>query len=677
MATQKVQARVAELRKEITFHNHRYYVLDDPVISDAQYDELMRELRRLEEQYPELLTPDSPTQRVGAAPVSELPEVAHAVPMLSLANAFDEEELLAWYRRVQRLLEVDQFDMVCELKVDGLSMALTYEGGRLAQGATRGDGYKGEDVTHSVRTIKSIPLTLMQQAPSRLEARGEVYLPRRDFDRINEERVAEGFPPYANPRNTAAGTVRQLDPRAIASRNLDIIIWGLGYSEDQMPDNHWDTLQHFRDLGFKTNPYNRLVRTPQEVEDYYREWLERREGLDYAADGVVVKVSRFDYQQQLGVVGREPRWAVAYKFPATQAVTRLLDIGINVGRTGSLNPFAILEPVDVGGATVKMATLHNEDDIQRKDIHIGDWVVVERAGEVIPQVVAPVVSRRTGEEQVYTMPTACPTCGTSTVRPEGEAMSRCPNVACPAQQFERVRHFTAAMEMDGVGEKLVLALLRAELVQDGADIYSLTKEDLVQLERMAEKSATNVLLSIERSKARPFSRVLLALGILHVGFEMADLLARHFPSLDRLASAGVEELTTVPGIGPRIAESVAAFFQEERNRQFLDKLRKAGVQLEAKVEERGDGPLTGVQFVVTGRLAALSRSQAETRIKELGGSAGSRVTRKTDFLVVGEDAGSKLDQAQRLGTRFLSEEEFMALLESGILSDSGAPIDAG
>ena len=668
MVSPEIVARVDRLRKEIEHHNYRYYVRDSPEVSDAQYDELMGELRRLEEEHPDLVTPDSPTQRVGAAPVSDLPEVAHPVPMFSLANAFDDAELVAWYRRVQRLLEVDSFDMVCELKVDGLSMALTYESGRLMRGATRGDGTRGEDVTHSIRTIKSVPLTLFNGGPMRLEARGEVYLPRRDFERINEERAAAGLPLYANPRNTAAGTVRQLDPKASAARNLDIIVWGMGYSNNPMPDNQWDTLQRLRELGFRTSPHNRLCHTIEEAADYYRHWVEAKEGLGYAVDGIVVKVSRFDYQQQLGVVGREPRWAIAYKFPATQTVTRLLDIGINVGRTGSLNPFAILEPVNVAGATVKMATLHNEDDIRRKDIRIGDWVIVERAGEVIPQVVGPVVSLRTGQEQVYAMPAACPTCGTPVIRSAGEAMSRCPNVACPAQRFERVKHFAGAMEMDGIGEKLVQALLRDGLIQDGADLYSLTKEALLKLERMADKSASKVLRSIESSKQRPFARVLAALGILHVGGEIAELLASHLRSLDRLGKASVEELTTVPGIGPRIAESVVTFFREERNRQVVEKLQRAGVRLQAEGgAEVVEGPLAGKQFVVTGRLASMSRLQAEARIKSLGGMAGASVTRKTHFLVAGEDPGAKLRQAERLGTLVLAEEEFLTLMETGVV----------
>ena len=671
MASAEIVSRVERLRKEIEHHNYRYYVLDSPEVSDAQYDDLLRDLQRLEAEHPELVTPDSPTQRVGAAPVSDLPEVQHPVPMFSLANAFDDEEMVAWYRRVQRLLEVDSFDMVCELKVDGLSMALTYEGGRLLRGATRGDSARGEDVTHSIRTIKSVPLTLFNGGPMRLEARGEVYLPRRDFERINDERAAAGLPLYANPRNTAAGTVRQLDPKASAARSLDIIIWGMGYSNNHMPDNQWDTLQRLRELGFRTSPHNRLCRTIEEAGDYYRQWLEAKGGLGYAVDGVVVKVSRFDYQQQLGIVGREPRWAIAYKFPATQVVTRLLAIGINVGRTGSLNPFAILEPMNVGGATVKMATLHNEDDIRRKDIRVGDWVVVERAGEVIPQVVGPVVSRRTGQEQVYAMPQACPTCGTPTVKSDGEAMSRCPNVACPAQRFERVKHFAGTMEMDGVGEKLVLALLQAGLIQDGADLYSLAREDLLKLERMADKSAGKVLKSIESSKQHPFTRVLSALGILHVGGEIAELLASHLRSLDRLEKASVEELATVPGIGPRIAESVVAFFREERNRQVVEKLRKAGVRLQAEGGvEVVAGPLAGKQFVVTGRLASMSRPQAQARIKALGGIAGASVTRKTDFLVAGDDPGAKLAQAQRLGTQVLTEEEFLKLLETGVDPES-------
>ena len=661
--------RAEKLRKEINSHNYRYHVLDSPVISDAQYDSLIRELREMEARHPELVTPESPTQRVGAAPAEGFAEVEHPAPLLSLANAFDTEELRAWHRRAQNLLEGATFDMVCELKIDGLAVALTYEGGRLMRGATRGDGYRGEEVTLNLRTIRSIPLTVTGDGyPGRFEVRGEVYLPKSAFERLNQERVAQGEPPYANPRNTAAGSLRQLDPAATASRPLDIFVYGLGYADEgAMPDNHWETLQRFKDLGFKVNQVNVLCHTVEEVEDYYRVWLEKKGELDYNVDGVVVKVNPFTYQQHLGVVGREPRWAIAYKFPATQQVTRLKRIGINVGRTGSLNPYAELEPVNIGGATVKMATLHNEDDIRRKDIRIGDWVVVERAGEVIPQVVAPVVARRTGEEQVFIMPTTCPVCGSKVVRPEGEAMSYCVNTACPAQFAQSLMHFVSrdGMDIEGMGDKLALALIEAGLVRDIGDVYSISREQLLSLERMADKSADNILNSVERSKSRPLANVLVALGIRYVGYETADLLARHFGSTDRLAQATEEELATVPGIGPRIAKSVAAHFRQEENLSIIEKLRKAGVRLvaEATPLERRALPLAGKQLVITGRLASMSRSQAEDRIKELGGAVGSSVSRKTDYLVAGEDAGSKLEQAGKLGTSILDEEGFLRLLE--------------
>ena len=663
--------RVDELRREINHHNYRYHVLSDPVISDAQYDALMRELQALEQQHPELVTPDSPTQRVGAAPADGFAEVRHPVPLLSLGNAFNAEELLAWHRRAQELLDGSTFEMVCELKIDGLAVALTYEDGRLVLGATRGDGLRGEDVTLNLRTIRSIPLVVTgDQVPRRFEVRGEVYFPRSSFQRMNEERIAQGEPPYANPRNTAAGSLRQLDPSATAARPLDIFVYALGHAEDgNMPANHWETLERLKALGFKTNPANALCHTLEEVEEYYQEWLEEKEQLDYGVDGVVVKVNPFSYQQHLGVVGREPRWAIARKFPATQAVTRLLDIGINVGRTGSLNPYAVLEPVNVGGATVKMATLHNEDDIRRKDIRIGDWVTVERAGEVIPQVVAPIVARRTGQEREFSMPERCPACGEPVIRPEREAMTYCINSACSAQFARLLMHFVGrgAMDIEGIGEKLALSLLEARLVEDIGDIYSITKEHLVSLERMAEKSATNILNAIEHSKSRPVPNVLTALGILHVGLETAEALVRRFGSLDKLAEATEEELAAVPGIGPKIAESIVSHFRQEGNRHVLDKLRRAGVRLEAEAmaEEARSLPLAGMQMVVTGRLSSMSRSQAEGRIKELGGSAGSSVSKKTAYLVAGVDPGSKLDQAQKLGTPILDEEEFMKLLEGG------------
>ena len=544
--------RLEQLKKEITYHNHRYYVLDDPVISDAEYDQLMRELQGLEQRYPELITQDSPTQRVGSTPAEGFAEVVHAVLMLSLGNAFNFQELEDWYRRVNNLLEGADFDMVCELKIDGLAVSLTYADGRLVRGATRGDGYRGEDVTQNLRTVKSIPLSLLGQASGVLEVRGEVFMPRESFDQLNQERLARGEPTYANPRNTGAGSLRQLDPRITASRDLDIYVYGLGHTEDgAMPDNQWDALLRLKEMGFKINANNAICHSLGEVEELYRTWLEDRHQLPYQTDGLVVKVSPFEYQDILGYVGREPRWAIAYKFPAEQAISRLVDIGINVGRTGSLNPFAILEPVNVGGATVKMATLHNEEDIHRKDIRIGDWVVVERSGEVIPQVVGPVAARRTGEEKIFSMPENCPVCGTQVVKPLTEAMHRCPNATCPAQFFELLKHFVSkgAMDIDGLGEEWCRNFIDAGLIMDVADLYYLRKEQLLELDRMGDKLATKIMSKVESSKERPLARVVFALGITHVGSEMADLVAQHCPRIDRLSVATQEELTSIPGIG--------------------------------------------------------------------------------------------------------------------------------
>ena len=666
-----VRERLERLRTEINRHNHLYHVLDQPEISDAVFDALMVELRGLEEQNPELVTMDSPTQRVGAPPAEGFAEVVHPRPMLSLANAFNEEELAAWRRRATNLLDGADFEMVCELKIDGLAVALTYEDGVFVQGATRGDGYRGEDVTRNLRTIRSIPLAVSPDAPRRFEVRGEVYFPRSLFDKLNEERAAQGQPTYANPRNTAAGSLRQLDSRITAQRALDIFVYSMYSLEDgeqSMPDNQWATLEYLQKLGFKVNPNNRLCRSPEEVEGFYSDWVEEFEKLDYGADGVVVKVNSLRQQDALGSVGREPRWAIAYKFPATQAVTQLLDIGINVGRTGSLNPFAILEPVDVGGAMVKMATLHNEDYITSKDLRIGDWVVVERAGEVIPQVVSPLTERRTGEERLFSMPATCPRCHAPVGRPQGQAMTVCPKPTCPAKLEELLKHFVSrgAMDIEGMGEKLCQSLIDANLVRGIADVYSISAEQLISLERMAERSAANIMAGIEASKERPLPRVLFALGILHVGSEMAETLVGHYRSLWRLSRATEEELVEIPGVGPRIAESVATYFQDENTRQTLRKLQRAGVRLvDDSPQEPVERPLAGLQFVVTGRLETMTRSQAEARIKELGGAVGSSVSRKTSFLVAGEEAGSKLDQANRLGTQVLTEADFLEKVGGG------------
>lgn len=668
MTDTSVSERVEKLRAEINYHNHRYFVLDAPETSDGQYDELMRELRVLEEEHPELLTASSPTQRVGAEPASGLAEVIHPVAMFSLSNAFDDDQFMAWHRRVLGLLEAESFEMVCELKFDGLAVALTYENGVLVRGATRGNGIVGEDVTHNLRTIGSIPLQVSGDAPARFEVRGEILFPLQAFQQFNEERVAQGLPAYAHPRSTAAGSLRQLDQRETALRPLDIFVYGLGYAEPMELETHWDALEHLKGLGFKVNPNNRLVHGPEEAIDYYRTWLEDVEGLDYGCDGVVAKVNRFDLQQHLGVVGREPRWAVAYKFPATQSVTRLNDIGVNVGRTGSINPYAILEPVEVGGVTVSQATLHNEDYIAAKDLRVGDWVVVERAGEVIPQVVSVIASRRTGEETPFRMPSNCPSCGEPLVRPEGESMTLCVNAGCPAQLVRLLEHFVgrAAMDIEGLGVKQIVMLLEKGLIHDAADLYGLQKDDLLDLERMGEKSVSNLLEAIERSKERPLARVLAALGIGHVGSEVAELLARHFGSMDALMAADEEELNSIPSIGPKIAATVVAYLENQSNRRVVEKLRQVGVRLE---DEARAAPtrqtLAGLRFVVTGRLEGFSRSQIEDMIKDAGGAVSGGVSGRTSYLVAGEDAGSKLADAERLGVRVLSEKELLALAESG------------
>jgi len=668
--TASARLRVQQLRESINYHNHRYYVLDSPEISDAEYDGLMRELRQLETENPELVTADSPTQRIGAPAVEAFGIVEHPRPLLSLANAFSSYELESWHRRARSILGRDQFDLVCEPKVDGLAVALTYSDGLLVTGATRGDGYRGEDVTRNIRTIGSVPLSVPNDAPSRFEVRGEVFLPKSGFRKLNEERSGEGLPLFANPRNAAAGSVRQFDSAVTARRPLDVFIYGLGWSEGRRtPDTHWDTLQYLKKLGFKISPDIALCGSLPEAEEYYRQWLSGRDGSPYEADGIVVKVNSVALQEELGNVAHEPRWAIAYKFPAVQGTTRLVDIGINVGRTGSLNPYAILEPMQVGGVVISQAALHNEEDIHRKDIRIGDWVVVQRAGEVIPEIVGPVASRRTGSEKVFSMPDRCPVCRSEVIKPQGEAMHRCTNTACPAQALEKIKHFVSrgAMDIDGIGERMCRALFEAGLIRDGADLYYLTREHLLSLERMADKSASNILDSIRESRTRPFSRVLFALGILHIGEQYAELLADNYSSIDDLASATEDELLALPSIGPRIAESIMTFFRQDGNRQIIEKLRKAGVRLEN--ERGGDAesrslPLAGTEFVLTGRLESLPRSEAEARIRVLGGRAGSDVTRRTTYVVVGAEPGSKLAKAERMGTRILTENEFLDLLEA-------------
>jgi DNA ligase (NAD+) len=598
--------------------------------------------------------------------------------MLSLGNAFVTEDLYAWHARTLKLLGVSQFDMVCEHKMDGLSIALTYENGIFVRGATRGDGFRGEDITQNLKTIHSIPLLVPKGAPPRFVVRGEVYLPKAGFQKLNRERENEGLPLFANPRNAAAGSIRQLDPRITAKRNLDIYVYDLlGDAEGKtMPATHWETLEYFKELGFRVNPANRRVKHIEEAEAYYKEWTEKRDTLPYEADGIVVKADLMEYHTRLGDVGREPRWAIAYKFPAIQGTTRLKEIGISVGRTGTLNPFAILEPVQIGGVTIERATLHNEDDTRRKDIREGDWVYVQRAGDVIPDVVGPILSKRTGDEKIFSLlekiyspekgRPACPVCGGEVVKPEGEVMYYCSNAACPAQVQGRIELFVSrgAMDIRGVGEKFIEVLLKEELVKDAADLYSLKdkKEQIVQLEKKGEKSADNILKAIEKSKQATLPRLLFGLGIRHVGEETANLLAEHYKDLDDLSHAGREKLMTVASIGPKIADSITAFFHEERNRVILDKLRRAGVWPQQELAQQGL-PLSGQEFVITGTLQAFSREEAHSRIKALGGTAKDNVTKNTTYLVVGADPGeNKLIRARALGTAQINEEKLLAIL---------------
>jgi len=674
-----IQKRVEELREKLNYHARRYYVLDSPEISDAEYDALMHELIKLEEQYPQLLTPDSPTQRVGAAPSEAFGVVEHRLPLLSLGNAFETDNLVAWYTRTARLLGVSQFDMVCEHKIDGLAIALVYENGRFIRGATRGDGYRGEDITSNLRTVRSIPLSVPKSAPPRFEVRGEVYLPKSGFLKLNKERERDGLTLFANPRNAAAGSVRQLDPKVTAGRPLDMFIYMLGWVDGgALPLTHSDAMEFLKSLGFKVNPNNRKVRNIQEAEQYYESWLHQREALPYEADGVVVKVDSLDYHDRLGEVGHEPRWAIAYKFPAIQGTTKLNEIAISVGRTGTLNPYAILEPVQVGGVTIRQAALHNEDDIRRKDIRENDWVTIQRAGDVIPEVVGPIASRRTGKEKEFRLldklvknqggkPT-CPVCGGEVIKPEDEVMYYCTNAACPAQVQGRIELFVSrgAMDIRGIGESLGAMLLREGFVQDVADIYSLKekRDDLIQIEKLGEKSVDNILRSIENSKSVSLPRVIYALGIRHVGEETANLLAGSFKDLDDLSGATEERLMRVPSIGPKIAESITAFFRQPDNCRIMDKLKAAGInpQMEASIAE--GLPLSGKEFVITGTLQSFSREVAHEKIKALGGTAKDNVTKKTSYLVVGADpGGSKLERARQLGTEQIDEENLLALLE--------------
>ncbi|MGI6605016.1 MAG: NAD-dependent DNA ligase LigA [Firmicutes bacterium] len=666
--TGDVKERVAELRRQLEYHNWRYYVLDDPVISDSEYDRLLRELSRLEEQHPELVTPDSPTQRVGGAPRAEFGSVVHRVPLFSLANAYSEQELLDFDRRVREFAGEAEVEYVVELKIDGLAVSLTYENGVFVQGATRGDGVTGEDITANLRTVRALPLRLKPEAgaPGLLEVRGEVFMSKAAFLRLNETREEDGEPPFANPRNAAAGSLRQLDPKVTASRSLDVFLYGLGAAEGVEVDTHWELLEYLRQAGFKVNPHIRLVATIEEAIAYCLGWQLRRLELPYPIDGLVLKVNSLALQRALGSTAKSPRWAIAYKFPAEQAQTRIKEIQVSVGRTGVLTPTAIFEPpVQLAGTTVSRAVLHNEEIIRNRDIRVGDMVLVEKAGDIIPEVVASLPEQRSGMEQVFTMPKHCPACGAEVIRLPGEVASRCPNVSCPARLRESLEHFgsRAAMDIDGLGPALIAQLTERGLVKNIPDLYQLREEDLAALPRMGPKSARNLIQALEASKTRTWDRLLFALGIRYVGSTVAKTLAAHFPDLPALMAAGREELTAIPGVGPKVADSIYEFFAESRNRAIIERLAVAGLNLSRGQEQARPGALSGKTFVLTGTLSGLTRAEAQSAIEARGGRVAGSVSRATDYVVAGDKPGSKLEKARTLGIPVLSEEEFRRLLE--------------
>ena len=659
-------ARAAELRALIDEANRRYYVLDDPTITDAEFDALLHELVALETAHPELRVPDSPTQRVGAPPSERFAPYRHSRPMLSLANAMSEDELRAFAERARKLAGTD-FTYLCELKIDGLAIALDYQDGLLVRGGTRGDGSVGEEVTANLRTVRTIPLRLAdaKPRPAFVEVRGEVYLRKSDFERLNATREREGLPVFANPRNAASGGVRQLDPALTARRRLSFFAYQAAAWTGRVPlQTQWESLRYLESLGFPVNPHIRRSETIDDVIAYCREWEARRDELDYEIDGVVVKVDDLTLQERLGSVARDPRWAIAFKFKPREARTKLTGIVVTVGRTGTLNPNAVLEPVQIGGVTVKSATLHNADYIKNNDIRIGDTVLVMRAGDVIPRVVGPVTAERTGKERLFKMPDRCPVCGSDVDHPPGEAMSRCTNASCPAQRYERVRHFASrgAMDIEGLGDVLAEQLTQSEAVRDVADIYALGESTLLEMPRLGAKSAANLLRAIEASKHRGLARLLNGLGMRFVGEQTSQILANDFGSIDAIAAASEEELRESEGIGPEVAASVQLFFKQPANRKVVEKLRRAGVEMTGPKRVRAAGALTGKTFVLTGTLPNLTRERASELIVAAGGKVTSSVSKKTDYVVAGDEPGSKYAKAQQLGIPILDEDALRKLL---------------
>ena len=678
--------RADELRQKLNYHNYRYYVLDQPEVSDAEYDALFQELRRLEEQFPDLLTPESPTQRVGADIATTFAPVDHRAPMLSLGNAFGEEELREWDRRVKKFLGMAadaEVEYVAELKIDGLSVSLTYEGGRFVTGATRGNGVQGEDVTPNIRTVRSIPLQLTPpqarervppislRIPDLIEIRGEIFLSHDEFRRINAAQEEAGLPTFANPRNAGAGSVRQKDPKVTASRKLDGFFYAVGACAECEFSSQHELLETYGAWGLRTNPNVRVCRGVEEVLEFTEDWRQRKETLKYDIDGVVVKVNSFRLQHELGFVSRSPRWAIAYKYPALQGRTRVESIVVQQGMTGALTPVANLTPVPLAGVIVARATLHNEDEIRRKDVRLGDTVVIQRAGEVIPEVVEVITSARTGAEQIWVMPRECPFCGQPVSRPEGEAVTRCPNRSCPEKLRQRLQHFVGrnGMDIESLGGKRLDQLVGAGLVRDAADIYSLKFEALLPLERMGEKLAANILASIKKSQTHPLNRFLVALGVRHIGERTAEALAEAFGTLDRLLAASSDELAATQDVGPVAGQSLRQFFDDPDNQDLIQRLRDAGVSPSGADRGPRSDILSGKSFVFTGTLETMTRPEAEGKAKMAGARVSGSVSKATSYVVAGENAGSKLERAQELGVPVLTEQEFMSMLAATPVND--------
>ncbi|MFQ5835284.1 MAG: NAD-dependent DNA ligase LigA [bacterium] len=666
MVRDEIRRKVEKLREEIHHHDYKYYVENNPEISDYEYDQLLKELKDLEGTYPSLQSSTSPTQRVGGMPVEGFPSVEHPIPMLSLENTYSEKEIREFERRIHRELPGEDFEYVVELKIDGVSVSLIYEDGNFLRGSTRGDGRRGDEITANLKTIHTIPLKLRGEVPGRIEVRGEIYMTKSGFLSVNKERKEKGEPLFANPRNAAAGSLKLLDPRITHRRPLDNFIYLFPYSTQvPIPSTHMECLKKLKEWGFRINSHLKLCKSMGEAIDFCNSWAEKREGLDYDVDGMVIKVNNIDQQMRLGSTTKSPRWAIAYKFPAKQATTTIRDIIVQVGRTGALTPVAVLDPTPLAGTTITRATLHNEDEIRRKDIRIGDMVIIEKGGDIIPQVVKAVESKRKGTEKKFSMPKSCPVCEAEVVRLEDEAVSRCIGSSCPAQLKEKIAHYAqrGAMDIEGLGDKLIDQLVDKGIVSDVADLYGLDLDTLSALERMGEKSARNLLSQIEKSKSRLLSRLIFGIGIRYVGVRGARILAQNFRSIEDLAKAGQEELEAIPEIGPRTAQSIVLFFREKGNKELLGRLKKWGVRMKEEKEKKGETPLVGKKFVFTGGLDHFSRQEAKDLVERWGARAISSVSRSVDYVVAGKNPGSKYEKARELGVKILSEEDFMELIK--------------